>query len=66
MTSVDIAKANVAASAIQRCLRIRRDGGFCGRFQFHRVVRENRFTAVLSALPFLGFLLVALFLSARH
>jgi hypothetical protein len=34
MTSLDIAKANVATLALERCLRLRRRGGFCHRLEF--------------------------------
>ncbi len=55
MTAIDMAKANVAASAIEHCLRTRRGGGYCARMAFapRRSAGDySEVTRIAAGLPF--------------
>lgn len=61
MTALDLAKANVAASAFERCLRLQRAGGYCSRLSFRRAprVRAYGLPGFVSGLPFILMLILA-------
>lgn len=69
MTAMDMAKASVAASAIERCLRIKPVGGYCGRMAFapRRGARDDsEFARIAAGLPFVIVMVILMVAAAAH
>lgn len=62
MTAIDLAKANVATSAIERCLRIKRADGYCAGMAFAPRRRARDYSEVARIAAGLPFIIVMVIL----